>query len=186
MDSGTLDDSDNNEHIGVRFVEISKILFTQDAFFPWNGVMWQSLPCQNLFSIEAWLFAISTYIEFIQLIKNMFWKHHLYSHHIVYIHGLLHEDITFLFHDQNTILAEKGCVEKCDFHMAALMFLTGHGIKARMHAHAEIAHFPTRCIIRAWEALGLQRCASQVLMMHLIWKCAISTRAWVLAILNVQ
>ncbi len=30
----------------------------------------------------------------------------------------------------------------CDLRMAALMFVTGHGIKARTHAHAEIAHFP--------------------------------------------
>ena len=33
-------------------------------------------------------------------------------------------------HDQDTIHAEKGCVGMRDFHMAALMFLTGHGIKA--------------------------------------------------------
>ena len=45
-------------------------------------------------------------------------------------------------------------MELCNFHMAALMFLTGHGTKARTHACAEIAQFPTMCIIRTWEARG--------------------------------
>ena len=57
-----------------------------------------------------------------------------------------------LYHDQDTIHVEKGWAEMCDFHMAALVFHTGHGIKARIHAHANIAHFPLSCIIRAWEA----------------------------------
>ncbi len=70
----------------------------------------------------------------------------------------------------------------CDFCMAALMFLTGQGIKARTHACGEITHFPTGCIIRTWKALGLWPCASQALMMHLIGKCAIS--AWLIAILQ--
>ncbi len=48
-----------------------------------------------------------------------------------------------LSHDQDTIHAEKGCGEMCDICMAALMFLTGQGIKARTHAYAEIDHFPT-------------------------------------------
>ena len=39
-----------------------------------------------------------------------------------------------------------------NFRMGTLMFLTCHGIKARIHA--EIAHFPTRCITRTWEAWG--------------------------------
>ncbi len=74
--------------------------------------------------------------------------------------------IKLLSHDQNTIHAEKGCAEMYDLHMAALMFLTGHGIKARTHAHAEVAHLPTRCIIRTRKALGLWSHAS--LMMTLI------------------
>ena len=64
---------------------------------------------------------------------------------------------------------------------AALMFPTGHGIKARSYAHVEITH---RCIIRTWEARGLWSHASEALMMHLIGKCAISAWAWVLAILS--
>ena len=70
-----------------------------------------------------------------------------------------------------------------DFHMAALMFLTGHGVKARTHACAEIAHFPTRCIIRTWDAVVLWPHPSQALMMNLIGKCSVSTWAWVLPIL---
>ena len=35
-----------------------------------------------------------------------------------------------LSHDQDTIHAKKGCEEMCNFYMAALMFLTGHGIEA--------------------------------------------------------
>ena len=54
-----------------------------------------------------------------------------------------------LSHDHDTIHAEKGWVEMCNFHMAALMFLTG--IKARSHVHVEITHFPNRCIIRTWK-----------------------------------
>ena len=69
-----------------------------------------------------------------------------------------------------------------DFCMAALMFLIGHGIEARTHAHVEIAHFPVQCIIRIWKALSLQMCASRALMMHRIAKCAISSWVWVLAI----
>ena len=51
---------------------------------------------------------------------------------------------------------------------------------ARTHTHAEIAHFPTRCIIRAKEARSRRPSAFQVLMMHRIGKCAISAWAWVL------
>ncbi len=51
---------------------------------------------------------------------------------------------------------------------------------ARAHARAKIAHFPMRCIIRAWEAWSRRLSAFQVLMMHWVGKCAISTRAWVL------
>ena len=39
------------------------------------------------------------------------------------------------------------------------------GIVARTHAHPESAHFPARCIIRGWEARGLQLCALHALMM---------------------
>ena len=70
----------------------------------------------------------------------------------------------------------------CDFLMGALMFLTDHGIKARTHAHAEITHFTTQCIIRTWEALGMCPCAFQALMLHRVGKYVISTQAWVLAI----
>ena len=88
----------------------------------------------------------------------------------------------FVSHDQDTIHAEKGCAEMCDFYMAALMSHTCHGIKARTHARAEIAHFSTRCIIRTWKALGLRPYASMAQMMHLVGKCVISAWAWVLAI----
>ncbi len=57
----------------------------------------------------------------------------------------------------------------------------GEGIKARNHACAEITHFPTRCIIRAWEAQGCRPNAFQVLIMHWDGKCAISAVVWVLA-----
>ena len=56
--------------------------------------------------------------------------------------------------DQDTIHAEKGCAQMRDFRMAALMFLTGHGIKPRTHAHAKITHFPTWCIIRTSKTLN--------------------------------
>ena len=46
-----------------------------------------------------------------------------------------------LSHDQDTIHAENRCVQMCDFCMVALMFLTGHGIKAKTHAHGEL-HIP--------------------------------------------
>ena len=85
-------------------------------------------------------------------------------------------------HDQDTIHAEKGGVEMCDYCIATLMFLTGHGIAARTHAHVEIGHFITRCFIRAWEAWGQRLSASQALMMHFIGKCPISKWAWFLAI----
>ena len=49
-----------------------------------------------------------------------------------------------LSHDQGTIREEKGCMEMCDFHMAAMMYLTGHGLKARAHALVKITHFPMR------------------------------------------
>ena len=64
---------------------------------------------------------------------------------------------TLLSHDQDT---EKGCVKMCNFCMAALIFLTGHGIIARSHGHVLIAHFQTWCIIRTWKTLGLCPCAS--------------------------
>ncbi len=53
-------------------------------------------------------------------------------------------------------------------------------IIARTHARVELAHFPARCIIRAWEAWGHRPCSFQVLTMHQVGKCAISTWAWVL------
>ena len=52
---------------------------------------------------------------------------------------------------------------------------------ARIHACVEIAHFSTRCIIKAWEVRGQRPSAFQVLMMHQVWKCVISAQAWVLA-----
>ncbi len=83
-----------------------------------------------------------------------------------------------------TQFIQKGRAEMRGFCMAALMFLTGHVIKARTHARAEIAHFRTQCNIRNWKALmiSLQPCASQALIMHLVGKYAISTWARVLAI----
>ncbi len=81
-----------------------------------------------------------------------------------------------------TIHAEKGRAEMHEFCMAALMFLTGHEIKVRTHAHAKIAHILTSCIIRTLKALGLRPHAFQALVIHLVGKCAISTRAWFLAI----
>ncbi len=98
---------------------------------------------------------------------------------------IVHVFFNTLSHDRDTIHAEKRCAEMHDFHMAILMFLTGHGIKARTHAHAEIAHVPTRCIIRTWKALGLWLHAHQAPMMHLNGKFAISAWAWVLDIYNV-
>ena len=80
----------------------------------------------------------------------------------------------------DTIHAERVYAETCNFCMAA--FLTGYGIKGRTHTHAKIAYFSTRCIIRTWKTLSLQIRASQVLMMHLVGKCADSARAWILAI----
>ena len=56
---------------------------------------------------------------------------------VFYITGILS-------HDHDTIHAGKGCVEVHDFHMDASVFLTGHGIKARTYAHAEIKHFTMR------------------------------------------
>ena len=76
-------------------------------------------------------------------------------------------EFIILSHDQDTIHAETVCAEMCDFCMAALMFLTGHGIKARTHACAEIAHLPTGCIIGTWRANQIK-----------------STWAWVFAILT--
>ena len=89
---------------------------------------------------------------------------------------------TILSHEQDGFHAEKGYVEMRDFYMAALMYLTGHGIIARNHVYAEIAHFPSRCIISSRKTLVLWPHASQALMMHQIGKCAISTWPWVLAI----
>ena len=80
-------------------------------------------------------------------------------------------EVATLSPDQDTIHEEKGCTDMCDFCMAALMFLTGHGMKVRTHAHVEIAHSPTWCIIRTWKALCLQPHASQALLIHLGGKC---------------
>ena len=79
-------------------------------------------------------------------------------------------------------MQKRGVQKKGDFCMAASMFLTGHGIKARTHAHAIIVYFPTRCIIRNWNALSLQPRASQGLMMHIVGNSMISAWAWFLAI----
>ena len=56
-------------------------------------------------------------------------------------------------------------------------------MKARTHEHAEITHCQNQFIISIWKALGLQHCASHALIMNVFGKCAISTWAWVLAIL---
>ncbi len=80
------------------------------------------------------------------------WNH--VNHLSAYWHQF-QRDSSVLSHDQDAIHVEKGCVEMSDFHMAALMFLTGHGIKAGTHVHVEITYFSTMCIIRTWEALGL-------------------------------
>ena len=78
--------------------------------------------------------------------------------------------------------AEEGYVEMYECRIIALVFLIGHGIKARTHVCVEITHFPSRCMIRTWKALGLQPRASQALMMHLDAQCEISAWAWVFAI----
>ena len=75
-----------------------------------------------------------------------------------------------LSHDQDTIHAENGCAEIHDLYLTALMFLTGHGIRARTHSHVEITHFPTWCTTRTWTALGLRLRASHALMMLLVGK----------------
>ena len=75
-----------------------------------------------------------------------------------------------------TQIMEKRGAESSDFHMAALTFLTGRGIKSRTHAHAGFTHFPTWCIIRTWKALGLWARASQAQMMHFIGKHLIYTQ----------
>ena len=84
---------------------------------------------------------------------------------------------TFLSHDQNTIHAERGCVEMCNFCLAGLIFLMigilGHEVKARTHTYAEIMHFPMRCIISAWEAWGRRLSVFEVMMMHQAGKCVI-------------
>ncbi len=51
---------------------------------------------------------------------------------------------------------------------------------ARTHAHADMAHFPTRCIIRDWEALGRRLGDFQFVMKHWVGKCAIPAWVWVL------
>ena len=91
---------------------------------------------------------------------------------------------SLLSHNQDTVHIEMRFAEMLDFRMAALMFLTGNGMKGRTHAHAEIAHLPTWCIIRTWEACGLWARATQALVMHLVEKCALSAWAWVFAILR--
>ena len=69
--------------------------------------------------------------------------------------SLLSHPVQFLSHQQDTVHAEEGCVEIQDFCMAALMFLTSHGIKVRIHALEEITHVTTLCIIRTWKVLGM-------------------------------
>ena len=78
-------------------------------------------------------------------------------------------------------MQKKVCAEMRNFYMVALMFLTGHGIKARTHVRAEIAHFLIQCIIRTWKALSLWPHDFQALMMHLVGKYTNSTWTWVLA-----
>ena len=84
----------------------------------------------------------------------------LHYYYVLYSLEIKQEKYAFLSHDRDTIHAEKGCAEMCKFRMAALLFLTGHGMRARTDAHAEIA-----------------------LKMHLIGKCAISAWAWVHSII---
>ena len=52
---------------------------------------------------------------------------------------------------------------------------------ARTHAHAEVAHFPMRRIIRTWGGQGCRPGAFQVLMMHKVGKCVISAWPCILA-----
>ena len=51
-----------------------------------------------------------------------------------------------LSHGQDINHAEKGYAEMG--HLATLMFLTGHGMKARTHACVEMTHFLTQYIIK--------------------------------------
>ena len=65
-----------------------------------------------------------------------------------------------------------------DFSMAALMFNTGHGIKAWAYAHVEITHFPNELQDQdLGSTAGCGPHAFQALMMHLVGKCVISTWA---------
>ena len=64
--------------------------------------------------------------------------------------------------------------------MAALLLVTGHGIKATTHACVEIAHFRNWCIIRMWKAVTVQPHASQALIMYVIGKYAISRHGFLL------
>ncbi len=74
----------------------------------------------------------------------------------VFVSSLSHTRVlvNLLSHEEDTILAEKRCAKMNDFCMAALVFLIGDVKKARTNAHAEITHFPMRCVIKAWEARG--------------------------------
>ncbi len=115
---------------------------------------------------------------FLLLLEGIIWRPRHYSC-MTWLYGNVHYPMT-----KTQFMQKKGCVEMCNFHMAAFMFLTGHGIKARTQACVEIAHFPSWCVIRTWKALSLWRCAFQVMMMHLTEKCAVFTWAWVLAIIS--
>ena len=105
-----------------------------------------------------------------------FYRSHLWPS-LYFMHLLLSS------HNQDTIHAEKWCVEIHNFCMADLLFFTGHGVKARTHVHEEIIHFPAQCIIRTWNALDPRPCASQALTMRVHGKCVISAWSWLLALM---
>ncbi len=86
------------------------------------------------------------------------------------------------YHNQDTIHAEKTCMEMHASFMTALMFRTCRGIEARTSICAEIVHFATQCIFRTRKVRSLRPHATQALMMHLIRKCAISALARIRAI----
>ena len=80
---------------------------------------------------------------------------------------------------KDTIQAEKGCAEMRDFCMDV-----SYRSSDKSQKFVVIAHFLTWRIIRTWKAVDVHPHAFQVLMMHLIGICAISTWAWVLAIIS--
>ena len=121
----------------------------------------------------------------INIIQAVVWEEHVYlvlnngdATIVIHFVSCYRSGRRKLSYDQDTIEVERGYTNMCNFCMVVLVFLTGHGIKAITHAHAEITHLPPRCIIRSQKALSLQPRASQALMMLLIGKCAIS--AWIL------